>query len=97
MRLVRQRGVPKSLQEACQTAWNEAIALDQVRVELCSGAAMPEGLVLFDQRKRANAPIANDVQRLVELNSKVISVAKKLHKLLSELQELPMFSRRSAG
>lgn len=97
MRLVHRRGVPKSLQERCQTAWNDAIALDQARVELCSGAAIPEGLVLFDRRNRANAPIASDVQRLVDLNNKAISVAKELQNLLSEFQELPMFSRQGAA
>lgn len=97
MKIVRRRGVPKALQQQCQVAWSTAIGLDEARVQLSSGAAVPEGLVIFDERDRGNAPIASEVRRLLELNEKTIALAKDLQRLLSELQRLPAFSTQGIG
>lgn len=95
-KLFKQKGVPPTLRERCRAAWDEAIALDEMRTLLCSGALQPEGLVLFDNRVRGKAPLASDVQKLCDLNDKAINLAKELRSLLGELQTLPMFNLNSS-
>lgn len=90
-KLFTRKGVPVALRDRCRAAWDEAIALDAMRTLLCSGAPLPEGLVLFDKRIHGKAPVASDVQKLSDLNDKAIKLVKELRNLLGELQALPMF------
>jgi hypothetical protein len=68
------------------------MALDAMRKDLCGGAAIPEGLALFDRRTNGNAPLTSDTNKLVELNGEAIATATRLRDLLVELQGLSMFA-----
>jgi hypothetical protein len=92
MRFLWARHVPKDLRARCLAAWHKAMALDAMRKDLCGGAAIPEGLALFDRRTNGEAPLTSDANRLVELNSEAIATATRLRDLLVELQGLGIFA-----
>jgi len=94
--LVSQDGVPDELQEKCQSAWQEALQLDEMRTVLSGCASIPEGLVSVEPSD-GKLPLISDIGKLNELNDKTVELAKNLRDLLDNLLGLQVFSRSTGN
>jgi hypothetical protein len=74
----------EALRTDCLSAWEEAVQFDEVREMMANAFTQPEGLVTLTGTDGA-MPLVADVKKLVELNTKVVSLAKHLGALLDEL------------
>lgn len=84
--------IPKELQVECVMAWREALELDEVRRFVTDCVTQPEGLVPVGSRLHGTAPLINDIQRITDVNGKVVELAKRLVSLLDSLSSLKVFA-----
>ena len=66
-----------------------------VRTLLSGSMIQPAGLVPIDGWEHGNAPIINDIGKLVDFNNEIVVLCKRLSALLDEAHSLPVFSSGS--
>jgi hypothetical protein len=90
--LISRYDVPDALRNECATAWQEALELDEVRMLVADCASQPEGLIPVSQWSCGNAPLIGDIERLSQINARIVALAQRLVSLLDLLLRLPAFA-----
>jgi hypothetical protein len=83
--VISESQVSEQLRDECGAAWQQALDLDEVREMLAGCTAQPDGLLPIDSWEQGTSPLIGDVEKLVEVNRKIVEVAKTLSRLLDSL------------